>query len=79
MGTLKSVLLTGGWTIAWRRFHARYPLEPEIVRGPRGPRCWCSLPCQGGSCCRWFRSLSPLGSFGVWWDYRPTGRGTRLL
>jgi hypothetical protein len=76
--TLLGVLFKGGWTIAWRRFHARRPVVAELAQWTPILAFWWFIA-FGGPLSLWLPVvLTALLLVRIWWDYRPNGRGTRL-
>jgi hypothetical protein len=76
--TVTSVLFKGGWTIAWRRFHARRPVVAELAQWVPILAFWWFIAVDGPLSLWLPLVLTALLPFRIWWDYRPKGRGTRL-
>jgi hypothetical protein len=72
------VVLSGGWTIRWRRFHARRPVTAEVIRVVAWIGYAVVMGLMIGSVSLIAVAIAVIAAR-TWWDYRPNGRGTRLL
>jgi hypothetical protein len=77
---LAIVLFKGGWTIAWRRFHAGHPIAAEPIK----QTVWWLPLVLGALAQEWSWGLlavvfAAVAARTLWWYGRPNGWGRRLL
>ena len=72
------MLFRGGWTVGWRRFHARRPVTAEVIRVAAWIGYAVAMGLMIGSALVVAGAI-PVIAARTWWDYRPNGRGTRRL